>query len=178
LKRRPLADIEKILDTINRLVVVDNKIDSFEYLLSRMVAKYLREAKNPSRSKLHGGKKLADCAQQLSLVVSIVASHGYQTGSAGDLQKAQKAYRAGMSSVGINHTNLSFKGDWQDQLDAAVEILDKLKPADKNKVVQALAVTVSDDNMLVTAEHEMLRAVCLLIHVPLPIFNQAEYTST
>ena len=82
-----------------------------------------------------------------------------------------------MSSVGINHTNLSFKDDWQKQLDAAVATLDLLRPADKHKVVQALAVTVSDDQKLVTAEHEMLRAICLLIHVPLPILNQVEVSA-
>ena len=174
LKRRPITDIEKILKTIRLLVAADNKIDSFEYLLSSMVSMYLREAKSPSVSKMHGRRKLADCVQQLSTVVSLVASHGQQTGHAGDLQKAQKAYRAGMASVEINHTNLSFTDAWQAELDAALATLDKLKPGEKNKVVLALAVTVLDDQTVVTAEHEMLRAICALIHIPLPILNQAE----
>jgi Zn-dependent protease with chaperone function len=173
LKRRPILDIEKILETINRLIVIDNKIDSFEYLLSRLVAKHLREAKNPSSSKLHGRKKLEGCVQQLSVVVSIVASHGQQTGNATDLQKAQKAYRAGMAAVDINHTNLSFTDDWQSRLDQALDALDQLRLRDKNKVILALAATVSNDQKLVTAEQEMLRAICAFIHIPLPIFNQS-----
>lgn len=171
LKRRPVSDLEKILQTINQLVVVDNKIDSFEYLLSRMIAKHLRESKSPGSTKQHGRKKLKDCAQQLSVVVSIVASHGQENAGAQGLQQAQKAYRAGMSSVGINHTNLSFRDDWQLRLDEAIETLDKLTPAGKQSVVEALMATVSEDQKIVTAEHEMLRAVCSLIHVPLPIFG-------
>ena len=174
LKRRPIKDIEKILSTINQMVVVDNKIDSFEYLLSRMISKYLREAKNPSRTRLHGRKKLNDCISELSLVVSIIASHGQQTGNSSDLQQAQKAYRAGMADAGINHTNLSFTDNWQNELDTALETLDKLRPAEKSKVIHALSITVLDDENLVTAEHEMLRAICSLIHVPLPILKKAE----
>jgi hypothetical protein len=173
LKRRPIADIERILKTIRLLVMVDNKIDSFEYLLSRLVERYLSESKDPSRARLHGRGSLSDCTEELSTVISIVASHGHEdTGSKG-LQMAQKAYRAGMSKVGINHTNLSFKDTWQKDLDAALVKLNQLRPSEKSKVIEAVAETVSDDGKLVTAEHEMLRAVCSLIHVPLPILNTA-----
>ena len=174
LKRRPITDIEKILQTISRLVMVDNKVDSFEYLLSRMVSQYLFESKSPSQIKMHGRKKLSNCIPELSLVVSTLASHGQQTGNAADLQAAQKAYRAGMESTGIKHTNLSFTGDWQRHLDKALDILDKLNPKDKSKVVSVLAVTVLDDGQLITEEHEMLRAICSLLHVPLPILSKAE----
>jgi len=173
LKRRPIADIEKILTTINLLAKVDNSVDSFEYLLSRLVAQYLREAKNPSSSRLHGRLNLADCVKELSTVASIVASHGHQSSGSEGLQKAQHAYRAGMQTVDINHTNLVFSDNWQDQLDKALKRLDRLKPAEKNKVVRALAITVAEDKQLVTAEHEMLRVICSLIHVPLPILREA-----
>jgi Zn-dependent protease with chaperone function len=173
LKRRPIPDIERILETINALVTIDNTVDSFEYMLSRLVKKYLHESKNPSSSRLHGRKKLEDCVQELSTVVSIVAAHGQSTAGAKGIQAAQKAFKAGMGAVDINHTNLSFKDNWQALLDDAVEVLDRLTPIDKNKVVNALAATVSNDGVLVTAEHEMLRIICSMIHVPLPIFAHA-----
>ncbi|MFT5654584.1 MAG: Zn-dependent protease with chaperone function [Arenicella sp.] len=174
LKRRPIADIEKILQTINHLVMIDNKVDSFEYLLSRMVSKYLVESKSPSQIKMHGNKKLSNCVQELSVVVSTLASHGQQTGSGADLQAAQKAYRAGMESIDIKHTNLTFTDDWQQGLDKALDVLDKLNPKDKSKVVSVLAMTVLDDGLLITEEHEMLRAICSLLHVPLPMLSKAE----
>ncbi len=173
LKRRPIADIEKILSTINMLALADNKVDSFEYLLSRLVAKYLRESKDPSRTRLHGRRKLKDCIDELSTVVSTVAAHGHLEKGTQGLQLAQHAYRAGMESIDIKHTNLQFKDNWQSRLDDALIKLDELDPKDKNKVVSVLAITVSNDDQLVTEEHEMLRAVCSLIHVPLPILQKA-----
>ncbi|MCL4131694.1 UNVERIFIED_CONTAM: hypothetical protein GTU68_042506 [Idotea baltica] len=173
LKRRPIADIEKILNTINMLALADNKVDSFEYLLSRLVAKYLRESKDPSRSRLHGKRKLKDCMEELSIVVSTVATHGQLDKGTQGLQLAQHAYRAGMESIGIKHTNLQFKDNWQSRLDAALHKLDELTPQEKNNVVKVLAITVSNDDKLVTEEHEMLRAICSMIHVPLPILQKA-----
>jgi len=173
LKRRPIEDIEKILTTINMMASFDNKVDSFEYLLSRLVDKYLREAKDPSSSRLYGKRKLASCIEELSIVVSVIASHGQMSKGTQGLQLAQHAYRAGMESIGIKHTNLQFNDDWQSRLDKALAKLDQLVPQDKNKVVSVLAITVANDQELVTEEHEMLRAICSLIHVPLPILQKA-----
>ena len=78
-----------------------------------------------------------------------------------------------MESIGIKHTNLQFKDNWQSRLDNALLKLDQLSPKEKNKVVSVLALTVSNDDQLVTEEHEILRAVCSLIHVPLPIMQKA-----
>lgn len=173
LKRRPISDIKEILQTIHILVEIDNKIDSFEYLLSRLLQHYLAASKDPSRTRLHGRKKLSNNIDALSTVVSILASHGQQEAGAQGLQTAQKAYRAGMAAVDVHHTNLSFSDKWQSELDAALDALNQLTPQDKAKVVEALAASVSNDGKLVTAEHEMLRAICSLLHVPLPILNRA-----
>lgn len=174
LKRRPITDIEKIRNTINLLVTVDNKVDSFEYLLSRLVDNYLLEAKTPSRTRLHGKKKLSGMIDELATVISIVASYGQRMDGGQGLQLAQKAFTAGMSSVGVHHANLSFQGDWQLKLDLALAKLDQLTPQEKNKVVKAIAATVLDDKELVTAEHELLRVISSLIHVPLPILRRAD----
>ena len=173
LKRRPSSDLARLLTTVQMIATVDNNVDSFEYLLSRLIEKYLSESKNPTASKPHGNKKLEDCVDELSVVVSTVASHGQNAVSAKGLQMAQHAYRAGMAAVDINHTNLSFKDNWQSNLDKALSKLDQLQPTEKQKVVKSLAVTVSADNKLVTAEHEMLRAICAMIHVPMPLLRQA-----
>jgi len=173
LKRRPISEIEKILKTIDRLAAADSKIDSFEYLLSRLVRKYLHEAHIPNRTRLHGKRKLSSCIDELTQVVSVVASHGQNSESSAGLQAAQKAFRSGMATANINHTNLSFTDNWQEELDKSIQKLDELRARDKSTVVAALANTVLDDDEVVTAEHEMLRVICALIHVPLPILQQA-----
>ena len=173
LKRRPISDIERLLDTIDKMSRVDNKIDSFEYLLSRLIKQYMHESYIPNKTRLHGRKKVKDCIEELATVVSILASHGQNSTSSQGLQLAQKAFTAGMSSVGINHKNLAFKGDWQDRLDKALSKLDRLSAKEKAHVVRALATTVLDDKKMITEEQEMMRVICALIHVPLPMLQSA-----
>ena len=175
LKRRPTHEIEKILDTIEKMAMVDNKIDPFEYLLSSLVSKYLHEAYIPNRTKLHGKKKLSSCVDELTLVVSAIATHGQHGGETSEgLQKAQQAFRNGMESVGIKHKNLIFNDDWHNKMTGALETLNKLSPSEKQKVISALAKTALDDQKLVTEEQEMLRVVCALINVPLPILQSVK----
>ena len=174
LKRRPNADIEKILKTIEHLALADKKIDPFEYLLSRLVTKYLYESHAPNRTRLHGKKHLKDCIEELTLVVSAVAAHGQNSQTSQGLQHAQKAFREGMASAGINHKNLSFSDDWHTNMDNALKTLDKLRPADKKMVVVALARTALSDGEVVTNEHEMVRVICSLIHVPIPLLQAVD----
>ena len=76
LKRRPVSEIEKILLTINNLAEADNKIDSFEYLLSRLIKQYLLESYNPNSTRLHGRGLLKDCVEELSIAASVLAANG------------------------------------------------------------------------------------------------------
>lgn len=178
LKRRPVSDIQKILTTIEHLSLSDNKFDSFEYLLSRLMAKYLRESYSPNRSKLHGKKQLKNCVDELTLVISAVAANGQNSQTPQGLQEAQRAFREGMASVGINHKNLSFSDDWYAKMDKALEVLNKLTPNDKHKVVVALAHTALSDGEVVTTEHEMIRVICALMHVPIPLLQVVNTPTT
>lgn len=174
IKRRPLIELEKLLSTIEKLSRVDQNIDSFEFLLSRLIRQYLFESATPNKAKLHGKKKLVDHVDELTLVVSILAAHGQNANSSQGLQYAQRAFKAGMSSAGIKHKNLSFTEGWQQKLDEALTKLDRLTEKDKEKVVRALATTVLDDKKLITEEQEMMRVISAILHVPVPILQAAE----
>ena len=56
-------------------------------------------------------------------------------------------------------------------LDSVLPRLDRLKPAEKERLVRALAKVVTHDGELVPAELELLRAACTMIHVPLPLLT-------
>ena len=172
LKRRPVSDIQHIQSTIELIADVDGKIDSFEFLLTRLIKQYLHEAHLPNRTRLHGRTKIQECKSELSVVMSILASHGQERSSAQGLQLAQKAFKEGMNLVGINHMNLNFSNQWQLDLDNAIAVLDQLSASDKSSVVAALIRAVLDDKKVLTAEHEMLRVICALIHVPIPLLNK------
>jgi len=171
LKRRPILDIERIQNTIDLLANADDKIDSFEFLLTRLIKQYLDEANLPNRTRLHGTKKLKDCRNELATVVSILASHGQDRATPQGLQLAQRAFKEGMSVANIAHLNLSFSDQWQNDLDSALGKLDDLSPNQKSIVVAALVRTVLDDREILSQEHEMLRVICALLHVPIPILS-------
>lgn len=166
LKRRPQEDINKIITTIMHLIQADGKIDSFEYLLSKIITMQLQESAFPHKSKLNGKRKLKECEQQVFDVISILAAHGHD-----DVHDTQKAYEYGVKGLGLSDSNVLLVQDWVARLDEALPILNELKPEEKNKLVEAFARTVNLDNKLVTEEHEMFRAICASIHVPLPLLK-------
>jgi hypothetical protein len=69
---------------------------------------------------------------------------------------------------------MSSVDNWSEVLDDALPALDRLKPADKGKLVKALIATVMADNKVAVAEIELLRVVCAVIHVPLPMITGGE----
>ena len=66
--------------------------------------------------------------------------------------------------------------NWNEILDQALPSLDQLKPSDKEKLVKALIATVMSDNKIAVSEMELLRVVCSVIHVPLPMITGGETT--
>ena len=104
-----LEDIRKVMKTLELLVAIDNEVDSFEYCLSRLVRQYLAEATSPSTKQMHGKRKLADCINEVSMVVSIVASNGQTASGCSRHPKRTKGVpcRDGRT-LDVNHTNLSF----------------------------------------------------------------------
>ncbi len=174
IKRRPIGDIEKIVATADKMALVDQRIDTFEYLLSRLIKQTIFEAHLPNRTRLHGKKRLKNCIDELTLVVSTLAAHGQNSTSAQGLQDAQKSFTAGMGAAGIGYKNLSFTEKWHQGLDKALKTIDRLTAKDKAVVVKALATTVLHDQKLITAEQEMMRVICALIHVPMPLLQSAK----
>jgi hypothetical protein len=62
--------------------------------------------------------------------------------------------------------------DWVLSLDADLPKLDQLRTADKQQLVNALLSTTMYDNRFEPAELELLRVICGLIHVPLPLLSE------
>jgi hypothetical protein len=57
---------------------------------------------------------------------------------------------------------------WPPRLDQALTRIDRLQPQAKSQLVQALALTISSDQRMTVPESELLRAVCAVLHCPLP----------
>ncbi|NND45939.1 MAG: peptidase M48, partial [Xanthomonadales bacterium] len=165
IKRHPPEYIERVLRTINELTEVDGRIDVFEYLLARVVSRYLWEASNPHSARNAGRKSLAGLMTEAGLVMAVLARHGHA-----DAGEAQAAFAAGMASLGQpGPQEMPEYDDWIGALDGALDRLDRLKMEHKATLVRALIDTVTADGQVVPEELELLRATCAMLHVPLPM---------
>ena len=166
LKRRPPDFIAKVLTTVEALSQADDHIDVFEYLLARVIARDLWESQNPHAARISGNKTLSSQNVHALTILSVLAHHGHDTP-----ESVQAAYQAGEIVLGGKPSAIetSSPADWAAALDAALPRLDKLKSKDKETLVEALLAVVLYDGELKPTELELLRVVCELIHVPLPI---------
>ena len=172
LKRRPPDYVSKVLTTVNALNEADGQTDVFEYLMAKIITQHLWESMNPQRVRLSGKKSLKQVIDKALDVIAVLASHGNE-GTAG----IEGAYQAGSKLLSTGATaSMPTINDWTGTLDDALPTLDKLKPADKEKLVKALIATVMADNKVAVAEMELLRVICAVIHVPLPMITGGETT--
>ena len=170
LKRRPPDHVSKVLATVEALSQADGQTDVFEYLMAKIIAQHLWESVNPQRVRLSGKKSLQQVIEKARAVIAVLAVHGNENAAA-----AEDAYQAGSALLGDAVTAaMPVIDDWSELLDDALPALDQLKPADKENLVKALIATVMADDRVAVTEMELLRVVCSVIHVPLPMITGGE----
>ena len=170
LKRRPPDHVSKVLATVEALSQADGQTDVFEYLMAKIIAQHLWESVNPQRVRLSGKKSLQQVIEKARAVIAVLAVHGNENAAG-----AEDAYQAGSALLGDAVTAaMPVMDDWSELLDDALPALDKLKPADKEILVKALIATVMADDRVAVTEMELLRVVCSVIHVPLPMITGGE----
>ena len=163
LKRRPPEHARSLLAAVKELVVADGRLDLFEYLLARLIAQHLRESQNPRSARAAGRSGLRDLEAESLRLLAVLAAHGNR-----EPKQAEAAFRGGCVELGFDSA-MPQVADWPAALDADLPRLDRLRPADKERLVRGLMQTVMHDAAVVPAELELLRAVCDLVHVPVPL---------
>jgi Zn-dependent protease with chaperone function len=169
LKRRPAEFVTRVLATVQELVQVDSRVDVFEYLLARLITQHLWESQNPHRVRLSGSSPLTSCLPQVSRVLAILATHGHD----GPVE-AELAYQAGMARlVAGDVAGMPVTGDWVRSLDEDLPKLDQVRSRDKEHLVGALLSTSLHDGRFRPVELELLRVICGLVHIPLPLLGRS-----
>ena len=170
LKRRPPDHVHKVLKTVKALSEADGRIGVFEYLMGKVISQHLWEAANPQQVKMSGNKSLAQVRKEALGVIAVLAAKGNQ----GE-QAVAAAFEAGRKVLGSKAGNdVPEIEDWTGVLDRALPLLDKLKPMDKEKFVNGMIAAVMADERVAVSELELLRVICTLVHVPLPMLTGGE----
>ncbi len=162
LRRLPREDRRRIVDGLNRLILVDGRIEIFEYALGALARVYLRDELEPAAGAR--APRLDQVSVELQLVFSTLACHGTEADA-----EARRAFEMGMQHV-LPTYRLSYAPvpGWPAALDRALRSLDRLRPAAKGRLVEALVKTIAHDQRLTIHEAELLRAICASLHCPLP----------
>ncbi len=162
---RQLARAERIvlLKALNGLLTREGRASAFPYALRKLAQVQLQDELDPRR-RMTGTLTLFAARDELQVLFSVLAMHGSE-----DEQEARRAYEIGMEMLlpGIRPP-FARQSHWPPRLDQALTRLDRLQPAAKEMLVEALVRTISHDRRMTIPESELLRAICAVLHCPLP----------
>jgi hypothetical protein len=167
LRRLGRQEREGLLKCLNGLLIRDERVSIHVYALRKLAQVHLRDELQPRARafNLH----LTAVAKDLQALFSVLALSGSE-----DETAARRAYEIGMEQL-LPTRRPAFERmmNWPQRLDVALNRIDRLQPAGKELLVQALVRTISHDLRMTVAESELLRAVCAAIHCPLPPLHTA-----
>ncbi|MBN1364351.1 MAG: M48 family metallopeptidase [Syntrophaceae bacterium] len=168
---RFLTDLEKhnFLEIINALILADKKTTLFEFFIQWMLYQYLVRDKEDLF-----GKTTFFHISQVKYDILIILKTLANSGNLGNEDAARSAFKAGVEQIpelaSKNHDfayteNINF-----DLISTALKQLAYSSFMIKQSVVNACAYCAFADKTITIAELELLRAISLTLHCPLPPF--------
>ncbi len=168
LRQRPREQLSQLLAQVRQLIAANDQVNTFEYLLSRVLMSHLRDAEHPQQAGSSKRRvRLSNSVAELHTLFSVVAWLGHPA----DEAAARDAYQAGMLALLTSAADwppYQTPGQWTRQLDQALSQLDNLSMMLKEELIRALSGTISHDGRVTVSEAELLRAICAILHCPLP----------
>lgn len=169
LRRQTAATLDAFLATCDEVVHADGQVHLFEYCLSRMLQVRVREALEPAKASAFGMRKLATLKPQIITLLAMLAREGHADG-----MQARRAYAEGIARLFPNEAlpYPALRGGIE-VLDTLWHPLDRLDPLGKQLLLEAITTTIAHDGRISVAESELLRAICAILHCPLPPILQS-----
>jgi len=155
---------------VERLIPLDDKVSSFEYMLSRLLLQMLEDNRRPAPRSGTKKIKLVRLQYHLRTLFSVVAIFGHDTE-----KQARHAYNAGMNGLFAQQwPDYYMPADWTAHFDAALAAIDQARPLIKEEIIKSLVVMIGFDHEYRIEEYEMLRAVSALLHCPMPLVAEGD----
>jgi len=152
---------------LNGLLIREGRVSIYAYAMRKLAQVQLRDELQPGTR--YFDLSIAAVEEDLQVLFSVLALSGSE-----DETEAQRAYEIGMAQLlPVRRPRFQRPANWPRKLDLALNRIDRLVPAGKELLVQALVRTISHDLRMTVAESELLRAVCAAVHCPLPPLDAA-----
>lgn len=171
LRRLPRHQLQALLQLVDVLIQIDQRVTLSEYCFARLVQVRVVEALDPSAHRQFGRVKVSQAQDLIAQVLAVVAQQGNLDNDA----MANQAFTLGMQEI-LPRVAAPWRPplDWRSAMDEALPRLDRLAPAGKELLVRALTRTIASNGRVSVVEAELLRAICASLHCPLPaLLHQA-----
>ena len=133
----------------------------------KLLELHINDKTRPDKAVLHGKKTLSVLKQHVLDIMSVLAIHGSE-----NIQNAKLAFQEGLKVLSWHEQEMLMAKDWKSQLDTALFEINKLAIYEKENLVIALSSIISANKEVSLEEHELLRAICASLHVPLPVLAE------
>lgn len=158
---------QDLLKCLNELLIREGRVSIYAYAMRKLAQVQLRDELQPGARAFD--LSLESVEDDLQTLFSVPALSGSE-----DEVEARRAYEIGVAQLlPVRRPPFQRLANWPRRLDMALNRIDRLMPAGKEILVQALVRTISHDLRMTVAESELLRAVCAAIHCPLPPLDAA-----
>jgi Zn-dependent protease with chaperone function len=157
-------DYQGFSAVLKTLVEADRKIDLFEYMLMRMVKRYIEPRFSKSARPGASIRSIEPVAAEISMLMSVLSWE-----SADSPVQAENAFKAGAAVLGGSALKLlSCERCSLGSLDQSLEKLDRLVPMAKRQVLNASVAVASIDGLININEAEYLRTIADALDCPIP----------
>jgi Zn-dependent protease with chaperone function len=167
LKRRPAAQLGFLVDLIRRLVETDGEIDLYEYCFYQVLVGNLRQYGDPGQPASGRASSKREAREAALQLIRVVADKGHD-----DPGRRDAAWRAGTAELGhrasVRDARSPASTGTVAELDRALDVLRRIDPSGRERLIQALSVTIGHDNRMTVIEAELMRAICASLDCPLP----------
>jgi len=165
LKKRPTAQIEFLLEMINKLVQLDGRVDLSEFCFYQILQSHLLQASRPANKP--GNRVSKDVARQAAVnLIRLVADRGHT-----DAEEKQHAFDAGVALFGGwagQHDDTPGGSSTVEVLEQSLAALRRMNSAGRQSLIRAVSKTIAYDGQLTLAEAELLRTICATLDCPMP----------
>jgi Zn-dependent protease with chaperone function len=166
LRRRPLPQLDYLVELAGGIIDVDGEIDIYEYCFYRILVANLEQARDPSKLRKRRRAEREPVQRAAIDLLRVVASYGHV-----DDMERKRAFQAGVAVFGKWGQRYTFETDRKytvDILDQSLDMLLALNGEGQQMLLEAVTAVVLADQRLALTEAELIRAICASLNCPLP----------
>lgn len=161
LRRLPAEALTDLLDRVDRLIRVDERVSLFEFTARTVLRHELR----PGKREHDGDARLSAHREDVRHVISLLCI----AGASDDDARAQAYDRAMRPLFGDQAGRILPRNECSPAaFTTALERLDALQPGGKRSLLLACADCIAADGLIEPAEAELWRAIAVSLDVPVP----------